>query len=54
MLCQPQSVNKWKKDDYGIIGNWTGGKKESSMDSLNCKNKIQILIGRQANSLGEK
>ena len=24
ILCQPQSQNKWKKDDYRIICNWTG------------------------------
>ena len=29
------------------------GKKESSLDSLGCKNKTQISIGRQVNSLGE-
>ena len=29
------------------------GKKESSLDSLGCKNKTQISIGRQVKSLGE-
>ena len=24
ILCQPQFGNKWKEDDYGIIGNQTG------------------------------
>ena len=27
ILCQPQFGNKWKEDDYGIIGNWTGERK---------------------------
>ena len=28
ILCQPQSGNKQKEDDYGIIGSWTGERKQ--------------------------
>ena len=27
LLCQPQFGNKWKEDDYRVIGNWTGERK---------------------------
>ena len=27
ILCQPQFRSKWKEDDYGVIGNWTGERK---------------------------
>ena len=49
ILCQPQFGNKWKEDDYGVIGNWTGERKNHPC----CKNKTQISIGRQASSIGE-
>ena len=53
ILCQPQFGNKWKEDDYGIIGNWTGERKNHPWIPLVARKKTQISIGRQANSLGE-
>ena len=53
ILCQPQFGNKWKADDYRIIGNWTGERKKHPWIPLVARKKTQISIGRQANSLGE-
>ena len=27
ILCEPQFGNKWKEDDYGVIGNWSRERK---------------------------
>ena len=44
ILCQPQSGNKQKKDDYGIIGNWTGERKNHPWITLVARTKPRYQL----------
>ena len=44
ILCQPQSGNNWKKDDYGIIGNWTGERKNHPWIPLVARTKPRYQL----------
>ena len=49
ILCQPQFGNKWKEDDYRVIGNLTGERKNHPWIPLVARTKPR----RQPSSLGE-
>ena len=44
ILCQHKYGNKWKKDDYGIIGNWTGERKNHPWIPLVARTKPRYQL----------
>ena len=44
ILCQPQSGNKQKKDDYRVIGNWTGERKNHPWIPLVARTKPRYQL----------
>ena len=44
ILCQPQFGNKWKEDDYGIIGYWTGERKNHPWIPLVARTKPRYKL----------